>query len=320
MGNTGVGKSFLANVLLKQDVFVHKATARAVTTETEFKDTRMGNETYTIFNIPGLIEADQKRIETNKAEIHKAFTKRPTSLILYVFGCQGGRIRNEDVVAFNALHKAYPFNLESLVLIINGVPKDRPKDYEGEVMVSLEELIKVPCTSLCVLGMIDNNNPDERQKLREKLLQVIVDRKPRHHEKKHEIELQRDKLRQAQAEIKELRAVFEKDKKKFRDKIKTMQKKYKDRLAQVRNETDYLRVLVQRQAEEVRKLQYDIREQEAVHRKSIQDQDAKHYQEMRQMQGEYQREIWEVNQRAANQIAPAQQTSKLIWCMYHFLD
>ncbi|CAF4031194.1 unnamed protein product, partial [Adineta steineri] len=95
--------------------------------------------------MPGLIEANQDRIEMNKCQIEKAFVERPTSLIFYVFGQQNGRIRDEDVVAFNALNKAYPLKLESLVLIVNGLVKDRSEGHEGEVTVLLEKLIGVPC-------------------------------------------------------------------------------------------------------------------------------------------------------------------------------
>ncbi len=312
MGNTGVGKSFLANILLKQDAFVHKATPRAVTTETEFKEISLGNETYAIFNIPGLIEADQKRIETNKVEIHKAFHERPTSLILYAFGSQGGRIRDEDVVAFNALNKAYEFKLDSLVLIVNGVPKDRPKNYEGEVTVLLEELIKMPCTNLCVLDIIDNNNPDERQKLRDKLFQVIVERTPRFHERKHEIELELDKMRKAKAEIKNLQADFEKKKQMYDEKIKERQKAYDDRLDKIRKENEYMKEFRKRQEEEARKLENQMREQAAAHRKSQKHENAKHHQEMSQIQYEHQRETQEANERAAQKTAQGQRSSKLI--------
>jgi ABC-type lipoprotein export system ATPase subunit len=59
LGNSGVGKSFLANILLGTDTFKHGFAARAVTDLTEYKEITFGNHRYAIFNIPGLIEADQ---------------------------------------------------------------------------------------------------------------------------------------------------------------------------------------------------------------------------------------------------------------------
>ncbi len=59
LGNSGVGKSFLANILLEKEVFKHEFSARSVTHRTEFQEIEIGNHRYAIFNIPGLIEADQ---------------------------------------------------------------------------------------------------------------------------------------------------------------------------------------------------------------------------------------------------------------------
>ena len=322
LGNTGVGKSFIANTLLGKDIFVHETAPRAVTTATEFKEINTGNETYAIFNIPGLIEADQERIEAdqerieadqerieaNKVEIHKAFRERPTSLILYVFGSQGGRIRDEDVVAFNALNKAYAFKLESLVLIINGVPKDRRKNYEGEVIVLLEKLIKLPCKTLCVLDMINKNNTDERQKLKSKLLQMIVARTPWFHHKKHEIELQRKILHQAQAEIKLLQEAFQENKGMYEEKINEQQKKYDSMFATIHNQNENMRRLIERQAEEALKLRSQILEQEAAYRKNLEKQGAKYHKKLDKTQQKHKIEIQE-----------ARQASKLILRMSHFL-
>jgi len=175
LGNSGVGKSFLANVLVGQEVFTHKFSSRSVTHNTEFKDVKLGELPLTIFNIPGLIEADQERINLNKQEIDKAFALRPTSIVMFVFGQQGGRICDEDVVAFNAINAAYPFQFGSLVLVVNGLPKDRPANYEGRTFRVLQKLligVHVDNNNLCFIDQIDRNSQNERQYLKEKLLQV----------------------------------------------------------------------------------------------------------------------------------------------------
>jgi ABC-type glutathione transport system ATPase component len=59
LGNSGVGKSFLCNVLLGYEAFKHEFSARSVTHKTEFKEVTLNDDVYAIFNIPGLIEADQ---------------------------------------------------------------------------------------------------------------------------------------------------------------------------------------------------------------------------------------------------------------------
>ncbi|CAF4883175.1 unnamed protein product, partial [Rotaria sp. Silwood1] len=107
------------------------ASPTPVTTVTESIEYTINNTTYVIFNIPGLIEAKQEQIDLNKQEINKAFQLCPNAVVIYVFGNQSGRIRNEDIVAFHALNNAYPFASKSLVLVVNGIPVDREENYEG---------------------------------------------------------------------------------------------------------------------------------------------------------------------------------------------
>ncbi|CAF1525792.1 unnamed protein product, partial [Didymodactylos carnosus] len=142
LGNTGVGKSYLANILLDRDVFKHDCNPGSVTHATEFEDIHIGESNYSIFNIPGLIEADQQRIDLNKCEIHKAFQLRPNSIIIFVFGGgSGGRINDEDVIAFRSINKAYDFTRKSLLLFVNDLPNGRKSEYDGETKIRLETLL-----------------------------------------------------------------------------------------------------------------------------------------------------------------------------------
>lgn len=98
LGNSGVGKSYIANVLAEKEQFEHKYSSRSVTRTMDFLEVKLGPHDVAIFDIPGLVEADQAAIERNKVEIDKAFAKRPLSIILYVFGCgTGGRITSEGM-------------------------------------------------------------------------------------------------------------------------------------------------------------------------------------------------------------------------------
>jgi predicted GTPase len=177
LGNSGVGKSFLANILLGRDAFKHEFSSSSVTHVTESQEIIVGYLPLAIFNIPGLIEAQQERIDLNKIEIDKAFAQRPNSIVMFVFGQQNGRIKDEDVVAFNAINEAYPFRPESLVLVVNGLPKKRPANYEGTTLVLLQQLLKGVDwnkRNLCFLDHINDENPDEKQHLKEQLLQVSL--------------------------------------------------------------------------------------------------------------------------------------------------
>ena len=178
LGNSGVGKSFLANMLLRRDCFKHEYSCESVTHVTEFQEVMVDKVPFAIFNIPGLVEADQVRINLNKQEIDKAFTQRPHSVIIFVFGQQHGRVRDEDIVAFNAINKAYPFQQKSLIFVVNGLRKKRPATYDAQTLTSLQKLleetkINVNERNICFLDEINEENQSERNILTERLSKVI---------------------------------------------------------------------------------------------------------------------------------------------------
>jgi hypothetical protein len=169
------------------------------------------------------------------------------------------------------------------VIIVNGLPKDRPKNYEGEVIVLLEELIKLPCRNLCVLDTIDKNNQDEKQKLKNKLFQVIVERRPQDHPKKQDIELQSEDVRNAKEQIKALQAAFQKNKEQYEEKIQGQQTLYDQMFAKIRNENENMRRLVERQTEETREFKERMLKQEAAYKKNQEQRDAEHREAMDKM-------------------------------------
>ena len=77
LGNTGVGKSFLANVLLGENAFEHRCDTASVTHVTRSKRAQFYGRIYEVFDVPGLIEYDQEALDRNKSEIQKAFDQRP---------------------------------------------------------------------------------------------------------------------------------------------------------------------------------------------------------------------------------------------------
>ena len=122
-----------------------------------------------VFNIPGLVEADQNRIEVNKREIQKGLQQQPKSIVIYVFANQNGRIRDEDVLAFNAIHEVYEFRLQSLLIIINGLSKQRRENYESMMIFQLQKVLNIGICieNICFLDQINPESSSERQYLRE---------------------------------------------------------------------------------------------------------------------------------------------------------
>jgi len=203
VGNSGVGKSFLANILLQKEQFRHELSPTAVTKETELETVNLqganGNAIRAaIFNIPGLIDNDQEAIEKNKREIDKAFQLRPVSIIVYVFGVVGGRIRDEDIVAFKALDVAYKINRDSLCFVVNDLPPPGPErstDYEGQTVALLKALLKIdnPRVAFCD-RLVPKTDPAGRARILANLCEVIVKCVPKHHKKEKEIMLRADEI------------------------------------------------------------------------------------------------------------------------------
>jgi len=229
LGNAGVGKSFLANCLLGNNHFQHDFSATAVTIKTEFAEVIIQGDTYAIFNIPGLIEADQERIDLNKKEIEKAFKERPNCIIVYVFGHQNGRVRNEDVVAFNALYDSYEFKEGSFVIVFNGIPTRRPKDYEGKTMVLLKRLIKVDFSEneLCFLDHINSESAQERESLRDHFLVVLHHHTAKNHVKVRDIHVLAPEIEILKKELEQRQIQFNAMMENFRQVIENQQKNNK---------------------------------------------------------------------------------------------
>ncbi|CAM4818186.1 unnamed protein product [Rotaria magnacalcarata] len=263
LGNTGVGKSFLGNILLGREVFKHECSPSPVTHATEFQAYTADGDSYAVFNIPGLLEDDQDAVDRNKQEIYKAFQQSPNSVVGFVFtGGSGGRIKSEDLIAFNAIHKTYNFKQESLVIIINDLPSDRPKTYESETTIKLERLLKIPNVKVCFLNHINTRDAGECEELCKELVEfIIVQCEPHIHEKVADIQLNVDVISQLKEELRQQERKFKREIALLTTKIAEIQRKIEaDKL---RRDQEY-KALLQNMAEE--KL---LHEAEKLHLKQL---------------------------------------------------
>jgi hypothetical protein len=201
VGNSGVGKSFLANIILGKQYFKHDFSARSVTHRTESITCMLGDQHYRIYNIPGMIEGDEDRIALNKREISRAFEeqKEHSIVVIYVFGHQNGRIRNEDIVTFRAIHNAYPLSPDSLITIVNGLPPDRSSTYNDDTQATLIDLLGMKPGRIC---FIDRLKPGDiyQENVRTYLIDIILNVRPRIHIKTNDINLMTDDIFQLQAD------------------------------------------------------------------------------------------------------------------------
>eukprot|EP00727_Mastigamoeba_balamuthi_P005070 m51a1_g14561 hypothetical protein (383) ;mRNA; f:1031694-1035491 len=154
VGNSGVGKSFLANVLLGHESFAHSTSVRSVTSRVEWEHSHAEDSDATdleVFNIPGLIEADPANVERNKQCIRQAFETHSNyrSVVLFVFGAsKGGRVVAEDVSGWEAIKgflqpEARRFNV-AIAFVVNQVPiidsDDERADYQAEMVRTLADM------------------------------------------------------------------------------------------------------------------------------------------------------------------------------------
>ena len=185
IGNSGVGKSFLANLIIDKPHFKHDFSARSITHRTESVIHMLGGRYYQIYNIPGLMEGDQQHIDLNRQEINRAFTEQQKNLVIviYVFGHQNGRIRHEDITTFQTIHRDYPFHSDSLITIINGLPPDRSNKYNEDTRTILIELLGVTPGQICFVDQLESMDSSYQFPARQQLIDAILNAHPRIHSK-----------------------------------------------------------------------------------------------------------------------------------------
>ena len=199
LGNSGVGKSFLANCILNdENAFESRFSVKSVTHATEWKQIRgLHDYVYDVANIPGLIEANQQLVDRNRHEIMNALAKYPLSIVIFVFGHRNGRIADEDLVAFNAITNAYQFHPDSLLIFINGIPKNHPIDYFEKTSDLIQQLTYVKHDQICLIQT--TSSKESREELHQTLHEILSETRPNPHQKKGDIVLITDELSQLKA-------------------------------------------------------------------------------------------------------------------------
>lgn len=213
VGNSGVGKSYLANLLANENCFENEFSARSVTHQIESIVCRLSNQSYRIYNIPGLIEGDQTRSRINREEIQRAFNqeKHHPIVIVYVFGHQNGRIRREDVDTFEVMNKSYQFSYNSLLIIVNGLPVNRPKKYNEETAQALSDFLGMKPRRLCFIDQLNSTEIEKKRNVREYLLDCLVQMSPQIHLRTNQIGLIDDQIDNLQKDLDRLQFQYDEE-------------------------------------------------------------------------------------------------------------
>jgi GTPase SAR1 family protein len=209
VGNSGVGKSLLNNILLKKERFEHKIGPSSVTEAVDLEPVDSGTRSggrVAIFDIPGLIECDSSKIQRNKDELEKAFQGCNEQVVAFVFGCAvAGRILAEDLQAFKSIVNAYEVKPESLVFVCNKIPRKFTEVDKAEAMyvvrTQLAILLKTDAFDLVPFVFVKDFGDDfdtfpydreDIQAARQALLEAAFSRCPARHKKEREIDLSPD--------------------------------------------------------------------------------------------------------------------------------
>ncbi|CAF1265952.1 unnamed protein product [Didymodactylos carnosus] len=284
LGNSGAGKSFLGNVILNREAFEHEYQMQATTVKTEYQECILNQKTYAVYNIPGLIELDQERIDINIQEIDKAFQQHPYAVVMYVFGTTNGKIRNEDIVAFHAINSAYPLSEKSLIIIVNSLSPNRKADYESQTTSLLTQHFKMNLPYICYVNEISHEN--EKQPLRQQLIQTITTAMPKTHEKQHEIELVAAQLQKLIKQVAEFQNIIEKQQNQIDEQQKVIED-YKRQKEATENE---------RQRKEYEETKRQQRE-EAENQRQRKEYEERKRQQREEAQNQRQRKEYEERQR-----------------------
>lgn len=135
LGNSGVGKSFLLNVLLQEDEFESKYSGTAVTRATEvgvLQPTTDESSAYLLYNIPGLLDPSERVTAENSRQIESAFRDRGNLPVvtLFVLTVEGGRPRADDLEAWRAIVRFAP-DIETETVVAFVVNKMDSDDFEN---------------------------------------------------------------------------------------------------------------------------------------------------------------------------------------------
>lgn len=207
IGNSGVGKSYLANLFLNSNHFSHEFSARSVTHRTDSRVCQLGSRLYRLYNIPGLIEGNRERMTLNREQIERAFTEQNHNpiVIVYVFGHQNGRIRHEDLVCFHLMNNAYQFSPNSLIAIVNGLPSDRPDNYNNQTQELLFDSTRMKPNRICFIDHFNAANFHEKSKFRQYLVDALDHTHPEIHNQTNQIDLIDDKIEDLRNHLDDLR-------------------------------------------------------------------------------------------------------------------
>lgn len=140
LGNTGVGKSALLNILggqFESDFSLIGGKTRKVSIS-EFE---VNGNKIRLIDAPGLVEFENDMIKQNIEEVYKAFSYNGRSKLIFVFQSNSGRILPQDAYTLGKIITAVGTDFD-IGLIINKVDIDDMEKYDDESKQKICEQLK----------------------------------------------------------------------------------------------------------------------------------------------------------------------------------
>jgi len=227
IGNAGTGKSLMVNVLSGKEIYESKRQAKSVTTKLESNEVTIADHKFEAYNIPGLLEADEKRVQENKKLIQEALGKKEPCIVFFVLCTTNGRVRSEDNAAYKAFSSAFAVPEESFMFIVNQVEEG---DDLTELYVHVRDCIGKH--DMWMLRACDRKESFEKksEKLLPKLTLAVLSRTTRVVKKLKDLELEADQIEKMRKDFNEQ---TEKLNKKMEEKVKEAQEEMKKRAQEV---------------------------------------------------------------------------------------
>lgn len=130
LGNTGVGKSALLNVLggnFESDFSLIGGKTRKVSVS----ELTVNGNNIRLIDAPGLVEFENDMIKQNIEEVYKAFSYNGKCKLIFVFQSNSGRILPQDAYTLGKIITAVGTDFD-IGLIINKVDFDDMENYNNE--------------------------------------------------------------------------------------------------------------------------------------------------------------------------------------------
>jgi len=250
VGNTGVGKSEICNYLLKKQKFESKENPTSVTRELSREITTIKGNEAIIYNIPGLLEDDEEKVEQNKRIIQQAFESKEEVYVFYVLTVEGGRLRTPDIDAYKALTQAYDIKQKSFAFIVNKYSGSEA--IKGAIVARIHQIL----AKQSVFFIPDNKNKEfkDRAEIGNNILILAFEElEPNQTTKLKELKLAKD-------EIKELHDEMKKKQKEFDKKLEDQKENMNFVFQQTKKDYDAQILTLNQKAEIYRKQQLDLTE------------------------------------------------------------